>query len=610
MRVHRRVATALLPLLLTACAADGLQAFSPPAQQPADDAAEGLETVAYEVSLQGVSNGLEDTIKQASRLFTFHDRPPGSLDALRRRIARDRTVIDDALRAEGYYAGAISIDINEAAKPVAIVITVDPGPLFYLTAFAVHTQRPDPRQVPIDFPLNELGIVIGQPARARDILGAEEKLITALARRSYPLAKLVEDKVVVDHATNSVAVDLAVDTGPKARFGPVTINGLSDVSAEYVRNRLAWAEGQPFDLRALEDAREKLIKSNLFSSIKLTPGQSLDEHGELPVVVELQERDHRTIGGTLSWSTNEGPGIEAYWEHRNLFSDGEKLRARGFYNDLGYGLETTFRKPDLFGIDWDLISTISLTQETTPAYDASDGLASIGADLQLTRHWKVTTSIAAEYLREETAGTLSHYTLASLPTKAVHDTRDDRLDPTDGGLFTIQFEPYRDFTGDAGSFLRLLVSDRIYHQVSTEPRIVLAGWADVGGIAGPDLFDLPAEKRFYAGGGGSVRGFGFQMAGPVDSAGNPTGGRSLLAFGGEARISVTEDIGIVPFIEAGTVYPSMVPDFSERLMIGAGIGLRYHTPIGPIRADVAFPLNARPGIDDSFQIYLSLGQAF
>lgn len=611
-----RVFVLLILLFLAACGTGGLFGEAEPAAagRPQLDGETGdddaLETVPYTVSLEGASGELEDAIKTASRLIAFQDRPPGSLDALRRRIARDRTIIDDALRAQGHYAASVRIETDEAAEPVRVAITVEPGPAFRITRFQVRPSTPgqDPRLV--TFPLQELGVGLGQPARARDILEAQDRLITAMARRGHPLSEIVDEQVVVDHATGGVAIDLVLDTGPAARFGPVAVKGLTGVEEEFVRKRLPWQQGETFDLTRLEQARERLVKSNLFSSIRLTPGDTLNAQGELPVTVELEERLHRTIGGEVSWASDEGFGIEAYWEHRNLFSAGEHLRTRGYYNGLGYGLEAAFRNPDRFGIDWDLISSLELTQETTEAYDATSALASIGADLQLTRHWRLTSSLAFEYLREDEDGRIRHFTLASLPNEATYDTRNDRLDPTRGNLFGVQAEPYYDITGEAGPFFRLVLSDRFYYQVAQDPRVVLAGWVDIGSVIGRDLDLLPAEKRLYAGGGGSVRGFGYQMAGPVDDAGDPTGGRSLLAFGGEVRIKVTDTIGVVPFVDAGSVYPTMVPDFGETLFWGAGIGLRYHTPIGPIRADIAFPLNGRDGIDDAFHIYLSFGQAF
>jgi translocation and assembly module TamA len=138
---------------------------------------------------------------------------------------------------------------------------------------------------------------------------------------------------------------------------------------------------------------------------------------------------------------------------------------------------------------------------------------------------------------------------------------------------------------------------------------VLAGRTAVGSIVGEPRSDIPANLRVYAGGGGSVRGFGYQLAGELDDDDKPIGGRSLVELGGEVRVRITESIGVVAFVDAGTVYSSATPDFSETLRVGAGPGLRYFSPIGPLRLDVGFPLNPRDS-DDTWQLYISIGQAF
>jgi translocation and assembly module TamA len=574
--------------------------------QRGDEANE--QAIAYEVTLTGVSGELETAIRQTANLFAFQARPPASVEALRRRAGGDRPLIDDTLRAEGYYDGVVEIALDDAVRPVKVSVAITPGPQYRLGRFDL--QLASAADGSPEVPLSELGVGVGKPARAADILDAQDRLVTAMARRAHPLTQVVNSSIVIDHATQEMTVALTVDPGAPATFGPVTITGLTEVDEAFVRNRLPFHQGEPFDLSRLEQARRQLVKTNLFSSIRLVPDQTLNARGELPVTVALQESPHRTIGGTVSWSTNEGPGFEALWEHRNLLAGGETLRLRGYYNFLGFGTEAGFRWPDRFAPDWDLISSLKLARETTQAYESSSATASVGADLTLNRVWKLTGSVAYEYLREDAGRGLRAYELVSLPMKATRDSRDDRLDPAEGTLLTLQFEPYYDAGGLAGPFVRAMVSERGYARVWRDPDITLAGWVDLGSIIGRGVADLPAEKRLYAGGGGSIRGFGYQMAGPVDSAGDPSGGRSLLAFGAEARIKVTDTIGIVPFLEAGTVTASSYPDFSERLFIGAGLGLRYHTPVGPIRADIAVPLNRRNGIDDAFQVYLSLGQAF
>ncbi len=608
LRTLRR-GTAGFLLLLAASPVSAQEALAPTA--PAEDApaAESLEQLPYTVTLIGASGEVETVIREASRLITLQDRPPASLTALDRRIDDDRNIVRDALRSLGYYAGTVAITADDQVRPVRVTITVEPGQPFLLTAFRIRSARPDTSKPPVEVPLEEIGIELGRPAHTADILAAETKLIAAFARRAYPLAEILDRRVEVDHATNRVSVDILLDTGAFARFGQADIRGLADVEAEFVRKRLPGEVGTPFDLGRLEEARKRLIESNLFSSIRLTPADRLDPDGLLLVVVELTERPHRTVGGTLSWNTNEGFGIEAYWEHRNLLSAGEKLRLGSFFNQLGYGAEAAYRNPDYWGRDWDLITDLKLEDLETEAFATTSASASFGADLRLTDLWRVRAVGAAEYSIETEDGRERRFTLLSTPVEAMRDSTDDLLDPTTGGRLSLRFTPYYSLSGDSDHFLRFDIADSIYYLMLEEPRVILAGWADIGTILGGSLNGIPAQKRFYAGGGGSIRAYGYQMAGPLEPDGDPRGGLSLLAFGGEARVNVTPEIGIVPFLEAGTVYDARYPDFSEDLRWGAGLGLRYYTGIGPIRADIAFPLNPRDA-DDPFQIYLSFGQAF
>ncbi len=608
MNVIRWGIAALLLLAPTALPAAAQQAGGGAGAQDAAPAPDEAE-LPYRVTLSGAGGDLERLIRRASQLITLADRPPGSLVALQRRVDGDRAVVQEALRAEGYYAGTADIAIDTSVRPVAVTIAVEPGRRFVISELSIRPREPSRGPLPVSVPLEELGLAVGDPARTEDIVEAQQNLIMAFARRAHPLAEIVDRAVVVDHATFGVSVSFVVDSGPPAAFGEAEIRGLDDVEAQFVRNRLPWRVGDPFDLARLEEGRKRLVETNLFSSIRLTPADELTEGGRLPVVVELEERKPRTIGGAINYDTDQGFGIEAYWEHRNLLGAGERLRGRLFFNELGFGGEGAFRNPDLFGVDRDLVADVDATRLDTRAFNSTATTGSIGAELRLSDFWKVTASGAVEYLIDEDDGVERDYLLAGLPLVVRRDSSDDLLDPTEGGRLVLHATPYYDVTGTTDPFVRLDASDTAYVLVMEDPRVVLAGWFDIGSIMGSSLAELPPSKRFYAGGGGSVRAFGLQMAGPLDEDGDPEGGLSMLAIGGEMRIKVTESIGIVPFIEAGTVYPERYPDFSETLRWGAGLGVRYFTPIGPIRADIAVPLNAR-GDDDAFQFYISFGQAF
>lgn len=594
-------------LLLAPCALPSA------AQQAGSDAAvpesAGEVEQPYRVRLVGASGDLEDLIKRASQLITLEDRPPGSLVALQRRVDGDREIVREALRAEGYYAGKAEIAVDATVRPVAVTITVERGRRFVISELSIRPSDPGRGPLPIGVPLEELGLVVGDPLRAEDVIEAQQNLIMAFARRAYPLAEVVDRNVVVDHATFGASIAFVVDSGPPAAFGEAEIRGLEDVEAQFVRNRLPWRAGEPFDLTRLEEARKRLVETNLFSSIRLTPADELAADGRLPVVVEVEERKARTIGGAINYDTDQGFGIEGYWEHRNLLGAGERLRSRLFFNELGFGGEGAFRNPDLFGIDRDLVANVGATRLDTRAFNSTATTGSLGAELRLGDYWTVTAAGTVEYLIDKDDGVERDFLLAGLPLVVKRDSSDDLLDPTEGGRLILQLTPYYDVTGSTDPFVRVEFSDTAYLLVLEDPRVVAAGWIDIGSTVGSSLGELPPSKRFYAGGGGSVRAFGLQMAGPLEDDGDPEGGLSMLAIGGELRIKVTDTIGVVPFIEAGTVYPERYPDFSETLRWGAGLGVRYFTPVGPIRADIAVPINARSE-DDAFQVYISFGQAF
>jgi len=174
----------------------------------------------------------------------------------------------------------------------------------------------------------------------------------------------------------------------------------------------------------------------------------------------------------------------------------------------------------------------------------------------------------------------------------------------------VSLTPYQVFGDDSFPFVKASIGSSAYYAIDPDARFVLAGRGRFGTLLGADTQQVPAGKRFYAGGGGSIRGYEFQSVGPLDNENDPLGGRSLLEVSAELRIRVTETIGVVPFIDGGTAFDSALPDFGETLRWAGGLGLRYFTAIGPVRLDVAVPINKRENVDDDFQFYVSLGQAF
>lgn len=563
--------------------------------------------IAYSVTFEGIKGKtLRKALEASSNLVSLKDKPPPSLVALQRRAEGDLPRLQRVLRSRGYYVGTADIAIDGGRTPIRVTVKVKSGPLFKLGRHKVVFTRPPPDGIKTD--AKSLGLKIGGTAAAAPILSAERSLRTALAARGHPLGKLVDRKAEADLRSGRLAVTLTMDPGPPARFGAVTISGLSRVEERFVRNRLAWKRGARYDPRRVVETRKALVDSRLFSLIKITQAEALDAGGEMPIAIELKEAKHRSLGVGAKFSTSEGLGGEVFWEHRNLFGAGEALKAELKASFLGYGAAARFRKPDFLRSDQTLGLSAEFRDERTEAYTGRFVEAGPSVRRQLDRLHAAIVGLSLEYSSITENGFTNTFYLLGVPLALERDNTTDRLDPTDGDRVTLKLTPYGDLEGGR-PFAVARIGGSIYRPLTKDRRIIAAFRGAYGTILGDRLRAIPANKRLYSGGGGSNRGYGFQMAGPIDLDGDPLGGRSLIEVGAELRIRVGKQFGIVPFIEGGRAYRGRMPDFSKGLLWSAGIGVRYYTQFGPLRVDLAVPLNRR-SVDGRVQFYISIGQAF
>ena len=563
--------------------------------------------VTYSVAIEGTKDkGLKSALEKNSNLVSLKDKPPPSMVALQRRAEGDLPRLQRVMRSRGYHTGTAGIEIDRGKKPIRVTVTVKSGPLFKLGSYTVVFTRPAPAGIKTD--AQSLGLTAGKTAAAASILEAENTLRAALAARGHPLAKVVKRDAVADMRTAKLNVTLTVDPGAPARFGKITVSGLSRVEERYVRNRFAWKQGDRYDPRLVVEARKALIDSRLFSLVKITQATALDATGELPIAVELKEAKHRSLGVGARFSTSEGLGGEAFWEHRNLFGAGEVLRGELKGSFIGYGAAARFRRPDFLRRDQALGLSAEFRDERTEAYTGRFIEAGPSIRRQLDRFHAAIVGLSVEYSTITENGFTDVNYLLGVPMTLERDSTNDRLDPATGDRVTLKVTPYADL-GGGRPFVVARASGSIYRPLTKDRRIIAAFRAAYGTVWGNRLRAIPANKRLYSGGGGSNRGYGYQMAGPIDLDGDPLGGRSMVEVGGELRIRVGKRFGIVPFIEGGRAYRGMTPDFSKRFLWSAGIGVRYYTEFGPLRADFAVPLNRR-SVDGRFQFYISIGQAF
>ncbi|WP_085901592.1 autotransporter assembly complex protein TamA [Kiloniella majae] len=571
------------------------------------------ETYKYEVSISGdIQGDLLNLVEESSRLEQLKDKLPSSLAALKRRVKEDSEGFDKVLRSEGYYDNSISYSVDDSKKPVGVAFEIKTGPQFLLNTFRVVFKSG--KQIPAALNNANIGISTGVVARSEAIVDAKNKAIVILADHGYPDAKLADQEAIVDFATQQMDVTLVLDEGPRLVVGNLEFEGLKEVDANYLQQLGQWKAGILYNAKIIDELRRKYLRTGLFEAVRMKPLDTSNaaRNGTYvtPITFVFVEREHKSIGLGASFSTSEGAGTQFFWENRNTFGQGEKLRADLTVAEIRQQLKLGFNKPNYLRNNQSFNANTNIKHEDTDAYEEKSISAFVGIDRKWGKNWTVGGGLELELSEIEDEDDTESFAFASVPLSARYDSTNDLLDPTTGFRFGVTATPYYGLTAASPDFFKTEIDGSTYYSILDDDRLVFATRGKIGLLAGDSSSDIPATKRFYAGGGGSIRGYEHQTVGPLNSNDDPVGGRSLVEFGAEARVRVTEDIGLVPFIEGGNVYDSATPDFSENFQWGAGLGLRYYTAIGPIRLDVAVPLNRREEIDDAWQFYVSIGQAF
>ena len=586
------------------------------------------DPLAYEATLSSItgSGELEDELRSSSVLISKEDQSPSGQAGLISRGLTDLDRLVARLYANGYYGGTVSISLNgrdlqstletgviPGPRPVQVAIAVTPGPLFTFGEVdidfggqAENLMSDDP-----DF----WGLISGETAGSGKILDAEGRIVRFMRARGYPKAEIAQRDIIADHATKRLDVRIVAQTGSQARFGGVGVSGTEVTDPDFVSRQAMIPTGDIYSPEELEEARKRLNDLGIFSSVRLIEGEISPVDGQMPITIEVTERKRHVIGAGASWSSTEGFGLEAYWRRRNLFGRGELLSVEGSVGRLGnaelkdmeYSTRIAFEKPGVFGPLTKFTTSLAAKQEVPDAYKSR----TLTLDAFLSHEYsdQITARAGAEvfYANEEDAFGSGDYLLVGLPADLTYDSRDDSLNPSKGIHASAMIEPAYDTINSTGLFF-MKGTASTYLALDDAKRFILAGKVTAGSIIAPSVDDVPASRRFIAGGGGSIRGYAYRNVGPRKN-GEIVGGRSLVELSGEVRVKATDTVGFVGFVDAGNAYDGSVPDFSDPFKIGVGAGVRYFTPIGPLRVDAAIPLDA--GKDDpDFALYVGLSQAF
>lgn len=577
----------------------------------------------YTVAFEGVDSDLLELLRGTSQLIALQDSPPTTDIGLRRRAESDINHIVDVLHSLAFYNARVSIDYDFQSAPAAVKVHIETGPVYPIEALTILPDPASSETYPYEcLPLEEIGISIGEPAFAETILSAEKNLEEAMHQKGYPYARVTNREVTANQSAKSISIILFVDSGPIVRLGKTAISGNKRVKESFFKNKLSWHEGQIYSPQLLQQTQNELEMSNLFSSVNISlPETPSEEEGDIPVTIEVSESKPRSIGLGVNYETNRGPGFTADWEHRNLTGSGDKLSLKG---DIWYDQQSgrmSYIIPDYGVKGQKLIWSADYLREIVTGYHEKS--YSLGATLsrQIAGGFELDYGWMVQHLINTDIHELKHhqrqkwdgetFNLVKCPISFYRDSSNSILDPTSGYRIKLRATPSYNFTGKQLFYDTHLCTFSYYHPFDSSHRHVLAGQATFGAILGPQKDLIPRSELFDAGTDTLLRGYKYKSVSPLDNTCKPTGGRSMLIYSLEYRYRQTNDFGWVLFWDFGGVYANRLPDLKDPLLHSAGVGLRYFTPIGPIRLDVAVPLNKRRHVDkSSYQVYFGFGQTF
>ena len=578
----------------------------------------GLATThAHAASPRAEIRGLNDkTLRQEIAAAIGEAPSPVSRLEARRRAQEAADTATAVLRSEGYYDATVEPDIGEGDAPQPFVV-VTPGPRTQIVDPGIDWVEGAPDKAAQDVAMQALGLKPGQPARAVEIIAAEGRAVAALQNQGYADAAARIREVVVDHADHSMRPRFRIASGSEVRLGEVKLEKRGRTRLRWLAHLTPWKRGDRYRPAKVAELERRLLDTGVYDSVTVALAPADEAVGGLrPVIVNLADRPKGVLELGASYSTTEGAGVNSSWTVYNRFGRADTLTTTVQFAQIDSRLQTELALPHWRKPEETLKLTGAIYRDHTSAYDVvGAGLAAdlthrygktsfltYGASFDETQ---TTEREAAEFIRGGRLRVLSTFGLLAAFSA---DRSNDPLNPTTGFRLSGRLEP-KDNVGDGSiAYVKTSAQASVYWPVLGSDATVIAARVRIGSILGGSIPRVPAPDRFYAGGGGSVRGFAYQAVGPRYPDNTPTGGLSLFESAFEVRQRLTQRWGAVAFIDAGSVGEQIAPNF-QRPDIGVGVGLRYNLGFGPIRVDFATPLTARRG-DSPFQIYLSVGQSF
>ncbi|MFO1210827.1 MAG: autotransporter assembly complex family protein [Amaricoccus sp.] len=603
-------------------------------QRSDDNGFEVIDPLHYQVTLHvsGGDGGLQGRLESASSLWTDRDSPASGSTGLLSKARGDYRRLLAALYGAGYYGPTISIRAGgqevadlmpgvDFPQQVKVSVEVVAGPPFLFGRTEIVNAPPPPEDPRAATP-ESVGFVTGKPALSGVINQASAISVERWRQLAHAKAAEADRDVVANHPASQLDVKLLLDPGRAAHYGPLTVTGSQRVDPGFTAFMANLPEGRPFDPDDIQTAQDRLNRLGVFSQVRFVEAPEILPDGSLPMTLAVQDRKPRTIGFGGTLSTIDGAGIQAYWLHRNLWGHAESLRFDASIDGLGaslnpddydYSVGVTLTKPGVYTPDTNFITSLIGQRNDFDTYREQSVTATAGFSQLFGKRTTGEIYASASRARYEDGFGVRHFTLVSLIGRGSYDRRDNPLDATRGYFLSAEAIPFYDFSYDNAA-IRGSVEGRVYKGFGPQDKIVLAGLARVGSFVGPSVEESPPDMLFFAGGGGSIRGYAYKSIG-VESIPVPgeepfvVGGKGLILGSGELRYRINPNWGAVGFVDSGIVTADSDWSGESDWRTGVGLGVRYYTSIGILRGDLATPVNPRSG-DSRIALYIGIGQAF
>jgi translocation and assembly module TamA len=567
----------------------------------------------YKVNFIGIPDKETlEILESTSKAVELKDTPAASKAGLHRRAEGDIPNLIKAMHNMAYYNAKVDVDVHFDDPLPVINFIIDPGPIYPLASYEiVPADTSNPGSFPYtDINLRDLGIVLDRPAYPKDIIESEELLLLYMGRKGYPLAKITEREVLADQQNHTIRVILHIDSGSLCYFGQVNFAGHKKVFPNQLSGKINWREGDVYDPLKIEQTQAALESTGLFSSISIVNGENASDEGMIPIEIQVKEAKHRSIAAGVGYSTDNGFGVLGEWEHRNIRGCGNKLGIKSLVAQRLQEGAIAYSIPDFCYSKQDLIWLAEFQRQTTKGYHASAFSLSAIIERQLNENTRISYGAMFKRLRDTRSDNNGNFNLIKTPFQYRWRHTNSLLDPTRGQTLHVKIVPSVQVLRPQFAYCINTISGTLYVPVYyPDDRVVFAAKGTLGSIFGNRRHTIPPSERFYAGNEHLLRGYHYMTVSPLNGK-KPLGGRSMMIYSLEARLKINETFGWVLFYDLGNVYESCVPHFDKQVLQSIGVGLRYNTPVGPLRLDFAVPLHRRRGIDENFQVYLSIGQAF